>query len=137
MSILCVQFYFTIAQNITEVFVCLKISVPPNFSYEDVTITGEELQILTYALSSTEENNQLYFEAVICLFVWGFSCDLRIFHLYGHVTITSEELKILTYDWNSWPLSTSLIYIFNVYLFKKTAVFHFLRHLITKAQKRD
>ena len=108
-------------------FVCLKISVPPNFFYEDVTITDEELQILTYALSSTEENNQLYFEAVICLFVClGFLVWLDNFSLhYGHVTITSEELKILTYDWNWWPLSTSLIYIIKVYLFKKLQYFTF------------
>ena len=32
-----------------------------------------------------------------CLFDWGFSSHLRIFHSYGDDTITSERLQILTF----------------------------------------
>ena len=31
----------------------------------------------------------------VCLFVWGFSSHLRMFHSYGSVTITVEGLQIL------------------------------------------
>ena len=42
----------------------------------------------------------------ICLFVWGLSSHLKIFHSYGYVTIDSEELQIFTYARQSWPLSS-------------------------------
>ena len=42
----------------------------------------------------------------VCLFVWGFSSNSRIFYSYGDATNTGEGLQILTYARHSWPLSS-------------------------------
>ena len=42
----------------------------------------------------------------ICLFVWGFSSHLRIFHSYWDDSIACEGVQILTYARHSWPLSS-------------------------------
>ena len=44
----------------------------------------------------------------VCLFLWGFSSDFKIFYWYGDVTITDEGLQILTYTGHSWPLSSEV-----------------------------
>ena len=74
---------------------CLIVSHSRIFhSYGKVTITGEGLQILTYARLSCQ---------LSCLFVWDLSSRSRICHSYGDVTIAGEGLQILT---NVWPLSS-------------------------------
>ena len=42
----------------------------------------------------------------LCLFVWGFSSNSRIFHSCGDVTIAGEGLHILTYARYLWPMSS-------------------------------
>ena len=44
----------------------------------------------------------------MCLFVWGITSLLNIFHSYGDATITGEELQFLTYIRHSWPLSSDV-----------------------------
>ena len=39
----------------------------------------------------------LFVYLLVCLFVWGFMSNLRIFQLYGNVTVPDERLQILTY----------------------------------------
>ena len=135
MSISCLKFNFTIAQNITEVSVWRFLSHSFLTKTSPLPVKSCKFWPMLFLLQRKTISSIFWDRG---LFVVGFSSDLRIFHLYGDdVTITSEELKILTYDWHSWPLCTSCIYIFSLNLLKKTAVFHFLRHLITKAQKRD
>ena len=41
----------------------------------------------------------------VCLFVWGFSSNSRIFHSYTDMTIASEGLQTLIYTRHSWVLS--------------------------------
>ena len=41
----------------------------------------------------------------VCLYVWAFSSQSRIYHSYGDVTIAGEGLQILTCAWHSWSLS--------------------------------
>ena len=42
----------------------------------------------------------------VCLFVWGLSSHMRIFHSYGDVIITGEGLQFFTFTRHSWQLSS-------------------------------
>ena len=81
-------------------------------SYRDVIITGEELQILTYARYSCLLSNEgsfachTYSDLWFCWF-FGLFC---LFHSKRYVTIAGEGLQSLTCARYSLPLSSALAF---------------------------
>ena len=54
-------------------------------------------------------------QALLFVYVWGFSSHPRIFQTWEDVTITGKGLQILSYTQHSWLLSSGVFLVFYTY----------------------
>ena len=61
-----------------------------------LTLTDDNEERYIFSFMSVNVPRMTLSGFFVCVFVWGFSSHLRIFHTYGDVTIADEALQILT-----------------------------------------
>ena len=70
----------------------------PQYSCDRTVSLLQDSTYFSEQVPSTSWNMVFLFCLFVCLFVWSFSYNSRIFYSFGDVTIAGEGLQILTYS---------------------------------------